>query len=153
MHTSLHTQIHTCSPRVVLYNLISALNGWRWTWLPASPYTSQEGWPERILPSTMHVPLNFTITTQKNITDSGCHPKCVNLLLMTTLHTLYFALLVAMVSLLQCCWFFFPSFSCSLQVCFYLDSGSAAVRWRDIYMWFISGWWEISTWFSLFCGD
>lgn len=48
---------------------------------------------------------------------------------------------------------FFPSFSCSLQVCFYLDSGSAAVRWRDIYMWFISGWWEISTWFSLFCSD
>ena len=46
----------------------------------------------------------------KNITVSGCHPKCVNLLLMTTLHTLYFALLVAMVSLLQCCCFFFPLF-------------------------------------------
>lgn len=49
--------------------------------------------------------------------------------------------------------FFFSSFLCDLQVCFSLDSGSVAVRWRDIYIWFSSGWWEISTWFSLFCGD
>lgn len=105
------------------------------------------GWPEQILPNTTHVALNFTVIAQKTLLTLAV------LQFTSDDHITYSLFCFACSYGKSSPMLFFSSFSCDLQICFSLDSGSAAVRWRDIYMWFISGRWEISTWFSLFCGD